>query len=246
MPLSDVLTMAGRGTGRFVIWNHPSEKSFHIYLKSGQLNAFSVDQKPVKDVLKVKGWIVELMASKEGDFAFERMQPVSWNEDFNLPVDQIIASSLAEIGNMETFKEHLPSLETVFEPVYGVTVWLEPDLEEFWEKSKDFLAKSTSGNELVQVTSFTPDQVQHCLYKLRSSGLIKPLRAFKMKPASEVSAAVAVTQYAQEHPVPVTAPAAAHVATASPQGATEKKEQLTAGRGVLSKLMLGIRKKFSH
>lgn len=178
MPLPDVLTMVGRSTGRFIVSQTSCGHAYELHLDRGMLIALIVDQEPIGDIFQVHNRMVELMNLHAGDFEFEKQEVSSLMLQFNLSIEMLLLSSLAALDELEAYRSRLPNNQTIFQILPSKEAWLEGDLLEFWECSYNLLAEGTSAEKIAERTSLFIDHVLLCLYKLRTAGIIAPVRAF--------------------------------------------------------------------
>lgn len=179
MPLPDVLSMVGRSSGRFTVWNCPNGKNYELHLSQGLLCAMLVDSTPVEDVFQIRNRMVELMNMRTGEFEFQKQSASGLLSNFSISIDTLLLSSLAALDEMEAYRSFFASSRTVFTIVPTREAWLEGDLLEFWETCYPLLENGASAETIAQATNIYLDNILLALYKLRTAGLIAPVRAFQ-------------------------------------------------------------------
>ncbi|HSI83494.1 MAG: hypothetical protein ACAI35_25415 [Candidatus Methylacidiphilales bacterium] len=119
------------------------------------------------------------MNAKDADFIIERQlrEESTQQFDFLLPVDQLVASVMTVISELESLRCHFPSEKTVFISPSRSEIWLGDELNQFYEQCHTLLARGASGEELAAHTGMSLDRVLLNLHRLRSSSLITPCRA---------------------------------------------------------------------
>lgn len=206
MALPDVLTMVGRGTGRFMLTNTSSRHDYELHLDKGMLNALLVDSDPVQDIFQLRNRMTELLNLSGGEFEFDKLPAAFLLSHYALSIDMLLLSALSALDEVAAYRPHLPDSQTVFLIQPSKEAWLEGDLLEFWECSNHLLAQGASAEKIAEQTSLFTDHVLLCLYKLRTTGLIAPVRAFQskiengLKPA--LPSAVTPSRPPDDNPVP--------------------------------------------
>jgi hypothetical protein len=267
--------MVGRGQGKFHICNHPSHREFLLNIRHGHLTGLYIDKAPIDDILQVRLWLGELLRSDMGDFDFQRATSLEMEALFNLPLDQLILSSLSEIVEEQTFVEHFPDPNTVFEPTGQGAIWVDRNLEHFFELARPYLITGSSARDLGDFIEMPRDYILLCLYKLRSAGVIRPRRAFVQPlvdapvhdlppPIPPARGLIDVPQPGlgdrprpglitprldRRHPLPSHIPDPCLPADPEPPAPVREPQQLSfqpTGLNLLSRLITGIRRTFGQ
>jgi len=190
MPLPEVLSLLGRGSGQFVIVNHPSGSPIELHIHNGIMMAMHVAGRMLDDVLAVRGHILTLIKVPEGEFEFRKAPLEELDQQIQVPLDQLFLSCLSSLDEIEAYQEHFPNAYTFFELVENKeTVWLDGELEDFVERNREGLSIGISSHLISQQTQMNLDQVRLYFFKLRSAGVLKPVRkaeAVKRHPSAQV------------------------------------------------------------
>lgn len=259
--------MVSRGMGRFLIHHHPTSKEFVLFVRHGLLTGLHINSVPIHDILDVRLWLAELLRSDQGEFEFIRAgNRLDMSETFALPLDQLLLSSFSELVEEQTFSEHFPDPQAVFEMAGTPAVWMDRELESFVDKAGDLLRDGACGTFLATTIGQPLDHVLLCLYKLRSTGHIRPRRAyFKGRlpplnqlspetlaridcplPASILIPADGARPLAEFVDIPnALAPGDPPTLTDSLKAPSHEPEQLDAqGAGLINRLITGLRRTF--
>jgi len=177
MPLPEVLSVVGRGSGQFVIVNHPSGSPIELHIHNGIMMAMQVAGRMLDDVLAVRGHILTLIKVPEGEFEFRKAPLEELQQQIQVPLDQLFLSCLSSLDEIEAYQEHFPNAYTFFELAdRKETVWLDGELEEFVERNRKGLSIGISSHLISQQTQMNLDQVRLYFFKLRSAGVLRPVR----------------------------------------------------------------------
>lgn len=179
MPLPDVLSMVGRGTGRFTVSNTSSQHYYERHLDKGMLTVLMVDNEPVHDLFELRNRMTELLNLNMGEFEFEKLASTLLLTHYNFSIEMLLLSALAALDEVAAYRPHLPDCQTIFQVQPNKEAWLEGDLLEFWQCSAHLLTNGASAEKIAETTSLFTDHVLLCLYKLRMTGIIAPVRAFQ-------------------------------------------------------------------
>lgn len=239
MPLPDVLSMIGRSTGRFTIWNTPNEHYYELHIDEGALSALLINHDPIEDVFPLRDRVAELLNLTAGEFEFEDLDGSRLLSHHDLPLEGLLLSGLTAMDEVAAHRAQFPNPQTVFRTRNGKEPWLSGDLQDFWECGGLLLGQGASAEKIAQQTSASIDRVLLCLYKLRMAGVIAPVRAFQYD-------ATALTSWGGASPAaspgdPAPSPNGEHK-VADPAEASVKS---SGGIGIIRKIMLRLRKNFT-
>lgn len=202
MPLPEVLSVVGRGSGQFVIMNHPSGSPIELHIHNGIMMAMHVAGRMLDDVLAVRGHILTLIKVPEGDFEFRKAPLEELDQQIKVPLDQLFLSCLSSLDEIEAYQEHFPNAYTFFELAEDKeTVWLDGELEEFVERNREGLSIGISSHLISQQTRMNLDQVRLYFFKLRSAGVLKPVRKAESAKRPQNAQVIRPTNIGSEQPV---------------------------------------------
>ncbi len=230
--------MVGRSTGRFTIWNTTSEHYYELHIDEGMLTALLINHEPIEDIFPLRDRMAELLKLAAGEFEFENLDGSLLLCHHDLAIDGLLLSGLAAMNEVEAHRSQFPNPQTVFRTRNGKEPWLTGELHDFWECSGQLLGEGASAERIAQQTSASIDQVLLCLYKLRTAGLIAPVRAFHYQaPTPAQWNALAPVGNSPEPPR-----AADGDKTVDPAVAASKPER---EMGIIQRIMLRLRRNFT-
>ncbi|PTY06828.1 hypothetical protein DB346_00820 [Verrucomicrobia bacterium LW23] len=157
-----------------------------MYIQEKCLYALFVDAKPVEDVFGVSHAISSIVKAGTGTFVLERNLKENFIAEFRflIPVEQLMLSAMSTMQEVDELRPHFPSEMTVFTTTGHSESWMGDQLHHFYELAGPLLARGASACELAEFTEQPLDTVLLSLYKLRSAGLIAPLRAARPGPSA--------------------------------------------------------------
>jgi len=179
MPLPDVLSAISRRTGRFTVWNTPTEHYYEVHVDKGVVTGLLVDNVAVEEVFPLRNRMVELINVSEGEFEFENMASHVLLTQHQLSLDSLLLSGLSFMSELAASRSQFPNAQTVFRAAGPSEPWLTGDLQEFWHSSGPLLVAGASAETIATQTSLFIEHVLLCMYKLRMAGIIVPVRAFQ-------------------------------------------------------------------
>jgi len=178
--MPEILSVAGRQTGRFIIQNHPAGGPVELHLHDNHLLSMWVQEVLLTDVLAVQGWMIALLKKTAGDFEFTKTGHSDLVENYQIPLDQLFLSSLSAIDEITAFQDHLPNRFTYFKLARDPNeVALDMEESAFIQGNQVDLTRGTNADTIRLNSGMDLEQVLLMLFKLRSAGLLRPMRAVK-------------------------------------------------------------------
>lgn len=174
LPPCEVISLVGRRSGLLAI-RQPGH-AVELSLAEGYLDAFSENGLPVLDVLTLSDRFRRLLESRTGDF---RLEPgvARGLSGLHVPVDQLITSTLRDVGDREAAQASLPSAHTIMLTTGKPEPHLPEELRMFWERSEPHLQLGASALQLAGCTGISALQARWLLYRLRLAGLVRNRRS---------------------------------------------------------------------
>lgn len=174
-PPYEALMAVCKRTGTFVA--RLPARTVEIQLQAGRLVDFSENGAPVRDVLALSDRFHLMLEQREGEFEFFSREATGPRPYAAHPLQQIVSNAMGACVRMQNTEEDLPSEQTRFLPTGLQDVWLEEDLQLFWERAEPYFATGASALQLSGCTGVTARRAQWFLHRLRLAGLVRPRRA---------------------------------------------------------------------
>ena len=178
MSLAELLPVLSRGTGQFIVWSEAGQRHYDLHIRDGVLISISINSECTQDIFQVRNQVVELVTLRRGEFEFRKTTPAALRSDFALSLEVLVLLGVAAANEIDSFRPHFPSPETIFVAQANDQVWLKTDLQEFWDSARSLLEVGASATQISNATGVFLDQVLFFLYQLRATGLVVPVRAF--------------------------------------------------------------------
>lgn len=223
-PPSEALLAVAQRTGTFLA--RLPARTVGLQLHGGRLLGYSENGSPVRDPLALTERFQFLLEQREGEFEFLPQTAAGPRRYIAPPLDQLISNALGASMNMNLTDEDLPSEQTRFLPTGCEDVWLEEDLQIFWERAERYFRDGASALQLSGCTGVTVRKARWFLLRLRAAGLVRPRRASE---ATEFSLPTRV-QKAMELPP----------ATSAAQADLSRIEVARPAQGLIRKLAHGL------
>ncbi|MCP2014476.1 hypothetical protein L1280_001627 [Deinococcus sp. HSC-46F16] len=182
--LGDLLKVLAVQTGTLYFHEAYQGRTLELILTRGQLRALYLDGFPVMEGERARDILRELGAQGRGAFEFQRREHAPGTLTFyDLPLSGMLDTDAA------VAPEHLPHADTRFGTVPGSPPVPAP-LAGTWAVLRPALHTGASAAELSRQVGWSEDDVRAALHRLRSAGLVAPLRAAAVPgPVAAVSAA---------------------------------------------------------
>ncbi|MFC4454824.1 DUF4388 domain-containing protein [Deinococcus sonorensis] len=175
LPFPEVLNMMGRRCGQLHIQQHG--RQYRLHIDNDQLLAIFCDHQLIKEPQQVRDTILHLSRSQDGRFEFHKDSPNTLRHHYEFSITRLLLGASTVIDEISHYRDRLPSPDTRFVLLDAAHQTLEPELQRFIARTEVQLLLGASANDLARSLGCNPGQVQLMLYKLRTSGLIAPLRA---------------------------------------------------------------------
>ncbi len=177
-PLIEVMGMLERRCGVLRFNQVGRFQSLEFQLNNGRLQGLVVNGKVLRDGLAAKDLLVEVANQRQGTFEFQRVPADSGLllNDLAIEVTEVLLRRATLDDEWNNYKDNLPDLETRFVLATQELIWLDDDLQRFWNQAEPFLEYGINTKELAQRLNLEFRLVQVNLYKLRATGVIRPAR----------------------------------------------------------------------
>lgn len=179
LPIPEILSMLGQRSGHLKVWDLPDDKRCDLYLDKGKLKALRINGRKVQEVFEVREEMVSLLSTKHGSFEFDRCAPAALQQGLNVSVQQLLLSAATAIDEIAAYRNNFADPRTRFQMLTSFDTWTDQELAHFWERAESTLIEGASAYELADMLAISLEQVQLILYKLRSLGVIEPVRQFQ-------------------------------------------------------------------
>lgn len=176
LPFPEILSTLGRRSGRLHV--QTGAHSYVLHLEGDRLLALSANGTIVHDPVDLREVILFLAQQTEGRFEFHRDEPDHLAHHHRIAVTQLLLSTSAIIDELDHYRDRLAPPETRFvlhESRHEVS---DPALSDFLGRAHAPLADGASAQDLARALGMQVERVQLALYKLRTAGIVMPLRAF--------------------------------------------------------------------
>lgn len=179
LPIPEVLSMLGHRSGHLKVWDLPDDKRCDFYIDKGKLKALRINGRRIEEVFEVREEMVALLSTKNGSFEFDRCAPEALQQGLNASIQQLLLSAATAIDEIAAYRNNFADPRTRFQTLTTFATWTDQELARFWERAKEPLMQGVSALELADLLEMNLEQVQLVLYKLRSLGVIEPVRQFQ-------------------------------------------------------------------
>jgi len=181
LPLPDLLGMLRFRTG-IVLFNRVKRiPEIEMHVVPGYVRGMFCGGKSVTDEAAMLDKVVAVAASSTGQFAFHPRRPDQVQNSVKMSMDGVILSVVTMIDEILYYKDQLPRMEQLYSFVQQES---EFELEEedhsllnFVKSARDFLEIGSSAEDIAAVLQIGVAQVQFYLLKLRSMGIVSPMRS---------------------------------------------------------------------
>lgn len=181
LPIPEILSMLGQRSGHLKVWDLPDDKRCDLYIDKGRLKALRVNGRKVQEVFEVREEMVSLLSTKRGSFEFDRCAPEALQQGLNASIQQLLLSAATAIDEIAAYRNNFADPRTRFQMLTSFDTWTDQELAHFWERAESTLIEGASAQELADMLAINLEQVQLILYKLRSLGVIEPVRQFQKR-----------------------------------------------------------------
>lgn len=174
----EVLRIIGKHNGRLGIWNFSEGKQYECFFQDAKIIYLNFNGVNIQNVDELKKVILDLSSDDKSYYAFQNDTAPVYTPPI-ISVSELLEYSLSQTVGSFNNEDDLPNLQTKFETVNKLNFPLQGELEDFWNKSIGMLHEGCSGYDICNAFNYSEREVQEALYKLRTTGLIKPVRVFK-------------------------------------------------------------------
>lgn len=173
---TELLKIISNYNGKLIVWNFKENKQYECFFYDQAVIYLNFCGNAVLSEESVKDVFLELLTDDKSYYAF---QDEKFPEAARAPI--VSVKNLMDLSLFETPEaddELLPHLYTRFETVNKGEFEIQGNLAEFWKDADRLLHKGCSGYDICIELGLEEKTVRQNLYKLRTSGLIKPVRMF--------------------------------------------------------------------
>jgi hypothetical protein len=181
LPIPEILSMLGQRSGHLKVWDLPDDKRCDLYIDKGKLKALRINGRKVQEVFEVREEMVSLLSTTRGSFEFDRCAPKALQQGLNVSIQQLLLSAATAIDEIAAYRNNFADPRTRFQMLTSFDTWTDQELAHFWERAESTLMEGASAQELADMLAISLEQVQLTLYKLRSLGIIEPVRQFQKR-----------------------------------------------------------------
>jgi hypothetical protein len=185
LPFEEIVTVIGNRCGKLTLRKLPNKRQYTLHLWSGSLQALLVDGRPAADAVEAQDHFAELIECQDGDFRFEKTHPEELAACFSLPVQHLLLNGAATADEIRAYRDSLPHPETRFRLAKWTEIRIDGDLCHFLTRAGRLLTHGTSACDVAAHFNFNLEQVRFRFYKLRTLGVIEPVRAFRETPVEK-------------------------------------------------------------
>ncbi len=179
LPIPEILSMLGHRSGHLKVWDLPDDKRCDLYIDKGKLKALRINGRRVQEVFEVREEMVSLLSTKNGSFEFDRCAPEALQQGLDASIQQLLLSAATAIDEIAAYRNNFADPRTRFQMLTTFETWTDQELAHFWQRAEEALLHGTSAIELAEMLDMNLEQVQLILYKLRSLGVVEPVRQFQ-------------------------------------------------------------------
>jgi len=172
----ELLKVVSNYNGKLRVWNITDNKQYECFFYNQSVISLNFCGKSVTAREVVNDVFFELLTDCKSYYAFEDDSSLPEHNSPIVSVDELLDFSVFETP--EANDDLLPHIHTKFETVNKFDFVLQGELADFWRDSIKLLHKGCSGYDLCIELGLEERLVRQNLYKLRTTGLIKPVRMF--------------------------------------------------------------------
>lgn len=184
--LADTLALLQRRTGILVITDSEAALCSELFVEAGELRGLEVDYRPIVDPTQIREHLAALLRANKGRFHFIE-GPIAPQRPLALPLRQLVLEAKFAVIKARQLELELPHPQTRFRVICGQSCPLEPALNELYEQLCA-RGEAVSAEALAHTFGYDLKAAQLALDKLRTLGLLAPLRAFERSPAAQLPA----------------------------------------------------------
>ena len=194
-PFLEVISMLRSRSGVLHFRNLRPYESLELDLQAGQLQRLTVDGVAIFDAGMARSYLLEISDQRVGDFEFRKSHDLSAPQSpLNIVVTDALRSGACS-DSLHIPEAHLPDPQTRFTPTAAAhSAQLEDELRSFWVKARPLLSRGSSAEQLARELQLELRVAQVALYKLRTSGAIRPARRIEETMPISPPAATAPSQ----------------------------------------------------
>ena len=141
------------------------------------------------DVLAVREHLARLVGATSGKFEFVNTGAELFTGSLDISLQHAMMSITVVIDEMERYRSKFADPRTRFEALQMPVVIANSDLDEFWQRCYVSLVGGVDAETLARNQNLKLERVQFYLYKLRSAGMIAPVRATAPRTAPQLGRA---------------------------------------------------------
>lgn len=177
-PLLEVVSMLEQRCGVLRFSKIGRFESLEFHLNNSELQGLVVDGRVMRDGFAAKDIVVEIANARDGQFEFQRVPVTSPSllNDLSIRISEVLLRRATLDDEWNKYKQNLPDIETRFVLSSQELIWLDGDLQNFWQQVEPLLEYGSSAKDLALRLSLDLQAVQLNLYKLRTIGIIRPAR----------------------------------------------------------------------
>lgn len=205
-PMLEVVGMLEHRCGALRFSHIGRYQTLEFHVNMGILQGLVVDGKVWRDGFDAKALLLELANQREGHFEFQRLpatSPEMYN-DLAININEVLLRSATFDDEWNNYKDQLPDPKTRFTLAGEELVWLEGNLQTFWQRIEPLLEYGISIEDLAKRFEMDVRVVQMNFYKLRAVGVVRPAR--RMQEVADIRAGHFPGQQARQAPVARPAP----------------------------------------
>jgi hypothetical protein len=162
--------------------------TLELHLNMGVLQGLVVNGRVWRDGFDAKSLLLELAGLRHGSFEFQRLpatSPEMYN-DLAININEVLLRSASFDDEWNNYKDQIPDPQTRFTLAGEELIWLEGNLQTFWQKVEPLLEYGISLEDLAKRLQMDVRVVQLNFYKLRAVGVVRPAR--RMQEVADIRA----------------------------------------------------------
>jgi hypothetical protein len=187
-PLLEVMGMLEHRCGVLRFEQVGKFSTLELHLNMGVLQGLVVNGRVWRDGFDAKSLLLELAGLRHGSFEFQRLpatSPEMYN-DLAININEVLLRSASFDDEWNNYKDQIPDPQTRFTLAGEELIWLEGNLQTFWQKVEPLLEYGISLEDLAKRLQMDVRVVQLNFYKLRAVGVVRPAR--RMQEVADIRA----------------------------------------------------------
>ncbi len=176
-PFVEVIAMLEQQQGVLFLENIGRFSKLELHLSNDRLKRIIADETVIYDMYSTTNLLLKIAHLRQGNFEFRASKTHTDSPSpLNIKLKELLLRLTVLDDEWQSHLADLPDIETRFVAGNQELIWLEGELQTFWIFVEPLVKQGVTAQDLVLRFHLEPRSTQLNLYKLRTLGLIRPLR----------------------------------------------------------------------